>query len=603
MTDRPRGDVAALVAQVTHLQERNRELQAAATEGRRAREHLQWLLDGEALVAELSAAFIKAPTSRVDDDIRRALERFARHAGAVRASIFRFHDNATRVSNTHEWCADPADSLIEELQDIPAEHLGPSLEGLRKLQNVVIGETADLPAVTDESLASGDGRGFRPHLLVPMHIGDELRGTLVFYGEVGEQREFPQPLVTLLRCMAAVMMNIIERRVADEHRLTLETQIQQAQKLESLGVLAGGIAHDFNNLLVGILGNASLARVVLAPEAPARRYVRDIEVAAQRAAELVSQMLAYSGKGRFLVERIDLKSIVEEISHLLEVSISKKAVLKYEFGENVPTINADATQVRQVVMNLITNASEALGDRSGIISVVTGAMECDCDYLSETYLDDDLAAGVYSYVEVSDTGVGLTDKVRARMFDPFFTTKFAGRGLGLAAVLGIIRAHRGAIKVYSEPNKGTTIKALFPAAGGADKPLAPPQAEDVDWRGEGKILLVDDEETVRAVGRRMLEWLGFEVVTAADGNDALRVFSDGPDDIVCVVLDLMMPHLDGEQCFRELRRLRKDVTVILSSGYNEQEMRARFAGKGLAGFIQKPYQLAELAGKLRAALE
>ena len=336
-----------------------------------------------------------------------------------------------------------------------------------------------------------------------------------------------------VQSLLCIGTDVTAETVAEQQRRRIDEQIQQAQKLESLGVLAGGIAHDFNNLLVGILGNASLALTEMAPESPARESVESVEIAAKRAAELVRQMLAYSGRGRFVIEDVDLHAVVEEMAHLLEVSISKRAVLKYNFADNVPAVRADATQIRQVVMNLVTNATDAIGETSGVISVSTGAMVCDYDYLSETYLDDDLPPGVYSYIEVNDTGCGMDEETKARVFDPFFTTKFTGRGLGLAAVLGIVRGHRGAVKVYTEPGRGTSFKVLFPSLDpdsdeqdGEFRRLpissSPPPRPRAD---RGTVLLVDDDETVLAVVGRMVEKLGFAVITALrTGSPRSEVF-------------------------------------------------------------------------------
>ncbi|MCP4676637.1 MAG: response regulator [Deltaproteobacteria bacterium] len=400
-------------------------------------------------------------------------------------------------------------------------------------------------------------------------------------------------------------IDITERKRAEEEKLTLERQMQQAQKLESLGVLAGGIAHDFNNLLMGILGNADLAMLDLAPESPIRANILDIEMAANRAADLAKQMLAYSGKGRFVVQKLDLQTIVQEMVHLLEVSISKKAVVKYDFAQNVPPIEADTTQIRQIIMNLVVNASEAIGNRSGVISIRTGVMECDQAYfdetfVDETYFDNNLSANTYSYFEISDTGSGMDKETSAKIFDPFFSTKFTGRGLGLAAVLGIVRGHSGAIKVYSELNKGTTFKILFPSTDGRLSSSSKLEIDKLDLKNlKGKVvLLVDDEETIRIVGRQMLEVLDMEVVTAKHGREALKLFKKDPDRFDCIILDLTMPYMDGEETFREMSRVRGDIRVILSSGYNEQDLMTRFAGKGLAGFIQKPYQTTDIAKNL-----
>lgn len=405
--------------------------------------------------------------------------------------------------------------------------------------------------------------------------------------------------------LLAVIQDITERKHDEDERRKLEKQVQEAQKLESLGVLAGGIAHDFNNLLVSILGNADLAREELSPLSPALTSIKEIEVAAVRASELCRQMLAYSGKGKFVIEITDLNELVEEMAHLLEVSISKKAVIKYNFADNLPSIEADATQMRQVVMNLITNASDAIGEKSGVISITTGAIDCDRNYLDEVLLSEELKEGLYVYLEVADTGVGMDDDTQRRLFEPFFSTKFTGRGLGLAATLGIIRGHNGAIKVYSELGKGTTMKFLIPASSARPDESGRGSGKDASksWRGEGTVLLVDDEEMVLAVGKRLLEASGFSVFTARDGREALDVFKKHGEGIVLVLLDLTMPHMDGEETYRELRRLRHDVRVILSSGYNHQEVIGRFSGKGLAGFIQKPYRLAELKEKIRSVLE
>ena len=394
-----------------------------------------------------------------------------------------------------------------------------------------------------------------------------------------------------------------ERKRAEERQRNLEAKLQQAQKLESLGVLAGGIAHDFNNLLMGVLGNAEVALLELPPESPARGDLQHITTAALRAAELTKQMLAYSGKGKFVVQGLNLTKLVEEMAELLQVSISKNVVLKYNFAKNLPAIEADASQIRQVVMNLIINASEAIGEKSGVVTVSTSVIEADRSYLTETYLDENLPEGCYVSLEVADTGCGMDEQTQKKIFDPFFTTKFTGRGLGLAAVLGIVRGHGGAVKIYSQPQRGSTFKVLFPAS---QQPAAEESvgtsATEQEWRGSGVILVVDDEETVRIAAKLMLERRGFTVLTAEDGRAALEVFRSRVDEIVVVLLDLTMPHLDGEETFRELRRIRSDVRVILSSGYDEQETTSRFAGKGLAGFLQKPYGVGPLGEKIRQVL-
>jgi CheY-like chemotaxis protein len=262
-------------------------------------------------------------------------------------------------------------------------------------------------------------------------------------------------------------------------------------------------------------------------------------------------------------------------------------------------------------MNLITNASEALGDNSGVITLSTGVIDCDRAYLDNVHevlrasLNEPLPEGVYNYIEVTDTGCGMDADTIDKVFDPFFTTKFTGRGLGMSAVLGIVRGHKGALKIFSEVGKGTTFTILFPANELSDNCLAVrrnDEADENDWRGGGTVLIVDDEEAVCAVGKQMLDRMGFSVLTAPDGHEALEMFREHANEIVCVLLDLTMPHMDGVEAFRAMRRLHPGVTVILCSGYNEQDATQRFAGKGLAGFIQKPYEMAVLREKLKKVL-
>jgi PAS domain S-box-containing protein len=390
----------------------------------------------------------------------------------------------------------------------------------------------------------------------------------------------------------AFTRDITERKRAIEERLKLEQQLLHAQKLESLGVLAGGIAHDFNNILTSIIGNADLALMRINPESPAIDNLHSIEKASARAADLARQMLAYSGKGKFIIGNHDINDLLEEMLHILQVSISKKAVLRLNLTRPLPPVEADATQIRQVIMNLVINASEAIGDKSGVIAISTGCMDCDSSYLKDVWLDENINDGLYVFIEIADTGCGMSKETLAKLFDPFFTTKFTGRGLGMAAVLGIVRGHKGAVKVYSEPGKGSSFKILLPASG---KPaeIFNHDTRDDHWKGSGTVLLVDDEETVRGIGAEMLKELGFNVVTANDGREAIGAYKTR-EDISFVILDLTMPHMDGEQCFRELRTLNPDVKVILSSGFSELEVTQKFVGKGLAGFIQKPYKLSVL---------
>ncbi|HEY4299796.1 MAG TPA: PAS domain S-box protein [Candidatus Didemnitutus sp.] len=400
-----------------------------------------------------------------------------------------------------------------------------------------------------------------------------------------------------------VSVDITELKNVEQARQQIEKKLLETQKLESLGVLAGGIAHDFNNLLTGILGNAGLARMERPSGPEGHDYLEQIERAAMRAAELCKQMLAYSGKGTFVIQKVDLNALLEETTQLLQISVSKRATLRFNLARPLPSVQADPTQIRQVVMNLVINASEALDERPGAISLATGVIQADEAYLAGTDFSGTLTPGTYAYMEVSDNGVGMEPTVLQRIFEPFFTTKFTGRGLGLAAVLGIVRGHKGAIRVFSERGQGTTFRVLLPAVAGAADPLAVRAAPAGIWHGSGRVLVVDDEEAVRKVAARLLEKLGFAVDIAADGQEALVLFESAAEDYAVVLLDQTMPRMDGEETFRRMRLLRPQVRVLLMSGFNRVDMLDRFMGQGLAGFVQKPFEVETLASEIRRTFE
>ncbi len=410
--------------------------------------------------------------------------------------------------------------------------------------------------------------------------------------------------------VAGIAQDITERKRAEEEKLALERQVQHAQKLESLGVLAGGIAHDFNNILMAVRGYAELAVEDLAETHPALSSVREIEKGAKRAAELTRQMLAYSGRGRFVIEAMDASALMDDMAHLLRTSIPRTIVLNLHLERSLPAIEADASQVQQVVMNLITNAADAIGDEDGAIALSTGTMDVSTDYLARNLAaapspEDAIQPGAYVFFEVSDTGCGMDEETRAKLFEPFFSTKFTGRGLGMAAVQGIVRGHKGAIVLDTEPGKGSTFRVLLPVVEGESVGAAKVKSEvseTGDWPEQGTILVVDDEAQIRKLMQLVLERKGFTVLTAEDGRHAADVFREHRDDIICVLLDLTMPHMGGEETYSELRQIREDVQVILVSGYSEEELKERVENLGFAGFLKKPVGSAMLLEKVRSVL-
>jgi two-component system cell cycle sensor histidine kinase/response regulator CckA len=399
----------------------------------------------------------------------------------------------------------------------------------------------------------------------------------------------------------AAIIDISQRKRAESDKADMERKLQETQKLESLGVLAGGIAHDFNNLLTGVISNASMIRRGLPPVSPLQPVVKQIELAGQRAADLCKQMLAYAGMGRFVVQRLDVSQMIRESGALLGVSISKNCQLRLDLAAELPAVLADATQIQQILMNLVINASEAVGDRPGTIVLTTSLVEADAALLAGAKHGAELVPGEYVAVEVRDNGAGMGAATVERIFDPFFTTKFAGRGLGLAAVLGIIRGHKGAIFVESAPDRGTTFRLLLPVADGrAARPAAGAPAAADAWHGQGTVLVVDDEETVRFASTGILESLGFAVELSPDGSDAVARFGRNAGRYALVLLDLTMPQMNGADAFERIRALDPRVKVILMSGFNQQEATSHFAGKGLAGFVQKPFNFEQLEAAVRA---
>jgi PAS domain S-box-containing protein len=394
--------------------------------------------------------------------------------------------------------------------------------------------------------------------------------------------------------------DVTEERRGAEERERLEARLRHAQRLESLGVLAGGLAHDFNNLLTGVLGNAELALLELADGHPARDCVADAEKAARRAAELTQQMLAYSGRGKFKVGDVSLPELLGELRRLVAHALRKGCTVSYRCDAETPTVRGDATQLRQVAMNLVLNAAEATAEGGGRVVVRTGAVRIAEEGAPSGGDGPALPPGRYAFLEVEDDGCGMTAETRARIFEPFFTTKFAGRGLGLSAALGIVRAHRGGVEVRSAAGAGTTFRVLLPAVE-ADAPSAADDAASAAaaWRGAGRALVVDDEPLVREVARQMLRRLGFDVVCAEDGNAGLELFRTTAADAAVAILDVTMPGLDGVELFREIRRIRPGAPVVFASGFGEQAAPLAADGDPRTAFVHKPFDLHELARALR----
>jgi signal transduction histidine kinase/CheY-like chemotaxis protein len=402
----------------------------------------------------------------------------------------------------------------------------------------------------------------------------------------------------------------LERRVEERtaelrgaHRELRESErlIENAQKLESLGVLAGGIAHDFNNLLAVISGNLELAEHATPKNSSVAHNLANVRMAVKRAADLVDQVLAYSGKGRVVTGDVDVNALVSEMISLISSAGSWEATLQLQAGRALPLARGDATQIRQVVLNLITNAREALCKGPGEITIVTDSVDLDRTALDRIRPDEEIPAGEYLRLRIRDNGTGLDAEARVRIFDPFYTTKGSGSGLGLAVVHGIVRSHRGAVTVESEPGQGTEFTVLLPAVIQCDGPSASVESVlTAPWRGEGTVLVVDDEDLVRGFARDALETFGYGVVLASNGPEGVALFREHAESLVCVLLDMRMPEMDGEQVFNALREIRAEVPVVLCSGFADEETTIRMAVNGLAASLKKPYSLVALRRTLRS---
>ena len=419
----------------------------------------------------------------------------------------------------------------------------------------------------------------------------------------GQERWFHIVKVPLTRpdgsvhCLG-IVTDVTEVRRAEERRVALESQVQQAQKLESLGLLAGGIAHDFNNLLTAMLGQVVLAQEELPPDSPTQVALKEIEAAAVRAAELTRQMLAYSGRGQVVAELVRLDQLVHEMGHLLRTAVSKKASFRLELEPAL--LYGEPAQIRQVVMNLVVNASESLGERPGVVTLKTFSRNLSGEALRVPLLQHDLTEGEYGYIMVTDSGSGMDAETERRMFEPFFTTKFAGRGLGLPAVLGIVRSHRGGLAVSSEPGVGTSITAYFPSSARSEEPVerASPRVEP----SASTVLVIDDEAPIRFLAKRTLERAGFRVILAEDGPKGLEAYQHEPHAIDAIVLDLTMPIMDGWEVLAELERMNARVPVLLSSGYGGQAP-ADKSYENLRGFMAKPFRPEVLVERVRKMSE
>jgi len=573
-----------------------------ARERKAAHTALQHRIDAEEVIRSIATLVIGLTADQLDDGYSRALATIGQFLEIDRCYVRMTGLTETTRPHIAGWGAENSIPFHEDMHNFSIFHSFPwALSVISNNENIIVNACEDLPneAVAEkEFLKQFD---VKAEITAPILANDKLVGILVCDMNHAP-RKWSDIDIMLISIAAQILGGMRVRQMVDEERRRLETQVQHAQKLESMGVLAGGIAHDFNNLLVGILGNAELILMDTAPDHTRRKNLEQIESSARRAADLVNQLLTYTGKGHFKVEPLDASSLIENLTTLVRTVISKKIDVQAKLEDDLPLIAGDETQLRQVIMNLITNAADAIGESQGKILLFTGFGTFDTDHLSKTIAGSDLPAGDYIIIEVTDTGCGMDDDTIAKIFDPFFTTKFAGRGLGLAATLGIARAHHGTINVMSWPQKGTTIQVLLPAtAHTRTAPAEPPTTLEVE-KDAGTVLVIDDEISVRRVTRSVLEHFGYDVLVAENGMRALRMLEQNPNKIDLVILDMSMPKMDGEETLRRIREQGEKVPVMLTSGYTEVEINDRVGSLDASAFIGKPFSPKDLIQQVRKLL-
>ena len=397
----------------------------------------------------------------------------------------------------------------------------------------------------------------------------------------------------------AVEEDITQRLEADRTKQRLLAKLSQAQKLESLGVMADGIAHDFNNILMSIMGNIDLSIMELSMDSPTIKRLRQVQRSAEQAARLTDQLLAFSGRKHRVWEFVRLSDLVDDSWKLLKGMLAENEHLKSSCAPSLPLCEADGSQLQQVLLNLTINAAEAIEDSNGEITVSTGVTHVDDSFINNNMLTSSIAAGPYVYLEVSDTGCGIPADAMDKIFDPFFSTKFAGRGLGLSVAQGIVHSHSGAICVESEPGNGTTVRVLLPCSGIQEEALCKKRyAAPLEWSGEGRLILVDQDPAVLSVAREILEKKGFSVFATTSSKEALEFFKKYSNAVRCIIMDSSMPKIEGAELYEKIRQADQRAKIIISGDSCETDSIAELARSGQLTFLQKPYPAEQLIGAL-----
>ena len=558
----------------------------------------------QALVSEIAADFASRSSETLDAGVAVALERVGRFLGAPLAVLCEIGPNQrNRLQVTHYW-VDPATGKDRpRLMDLEITPIISLLDRVAHNSAVVVRSREELAEGSVERAWLAEQR-LNSFAMVPMRQVDGTQTLLGLAGTDDQLVAWPSDTVPCIRVAATLLGSVVARARADADSKAAERRIQDTHKLESLGVLAGGIAHDFNNLLTAILGNASLLRAELAEQQHVLEGIEQIEAASRRAAELCRQMLAFAGRGRFALQLMDLNALLDDMQASLDLTLPPTAQLAFALAPSLPAVLADEAQIRQLVVNLVLNAVEASSASANTVTISTSVGDRTADELANSVFSPELPAGRYVSLSIRDDGHGMSPETLARIFDPFFSTRFTGRGLGLAAVVGIVRAHKGALRVRTAVDVGSTFELLLPAQEGPATP--PPEALSpakhaslASWRTTGTALVVDDEAGVRDLVRTVLERAGMRVVVADSGEKGIAEFNAQANDVRLLLVDLTMPGLDGRETLREIRKIRPDVAAILMSGYSSADL----ANSDAYAFLQKPFTPATLRSLVKRVLE
>ena len=563
----------------------------------RAEEALKSQLELERLVADISTSFINTTPDNIDHMIDRALEMIGSFSGVDRSYVFLFYDNGTKMDNTHEWCAEGIEPQIDNLKGLSVDATPWWMDKLNRFENIHIPCVSALPPEAGAEKQILQSQDIQSLIVVPMVYGGSLLGFLGF-DSVRVEKIWSEETITLLHLTAEIFANALEHRQAEKERKQLEAQFQQAQKMEAIGTLAGGIAHDFNNVLMNIQGHSSLMLLNTDPDHPHFERLKGIENMVQTAANLTRQLLGFARGGKYDIRLTDLNELIKEGSGMFGRT-KKEIRIHNKYQKDIWPVEVDRCQIDQVLLNLYINAWHAMPG-GGDLYIETSNVVLDHNY-TKPFGE---RPGDYVKISVTDTGVGMDEVIRQRIFEPFFTTKKMGRGtgLGLAFVHGIIRNHGGIINIESEKGKGTSFDIYLPAS---KKKVTKKEErpEDNILRGTETVLLVDDEDGILNVGRAMLGEMGYKVLLAGSGKEAVEVYRKHRDKIDLVILDMIMPEMSGSEAYKRMKKNNPGVKALLASGYSIDGQAAEIMELGCNDFIQKPFNIKELSRKIRKILD